>query len=32
MTDKGLISKMLKQLRQLNIKKQMTQSKSGQQT
>ena len=32
MTDKGLISKMLKQLRQLNIKKQITQSQSGQKT
>ena len=31
-TDKGLISKMLKQLIQLNIKKQITQSKSGQKT
>ena len=32
MTDKGLISKILKQLIQLDIKKQITQSKSGQKT
>ena len=32
MTDKGLISKILKQLIQLNIKKQITQSKNGQKT
>ena len=32
MTYKGLISKILKQLIQLNIKKQITQSKSGQKT
>ena len=29
-TDKGLISKTYKQLKQLNIKKQTTQSKNGQ--
>ena len=30
--DKGLTSKIYKQLRQLNIKKQITQSKNGQKT